>query len=63
LAFPLSKLKTTAYLYRFQGVSIHHDRIYRFLDKLNSKLKNQVEQISYEHTKKVLKQQYQRGVL
>lgn len=54
LAFPLSKLKTTEYLYRFQGVNIHHDSIYRFLDKLNKKLKNQVEQISYEHTKKVL---------
>ncbi len=54
LAFPLSKLKTTEYLYRYQGVSLHHDRIYRFLDKLNSKLKNKVEQISYEHTRKVL---------
>lgn len=54
IAFPLSKLKTTEYLYRYQGVNIHHDRIYRFLDKLNNKLKNQVEQISYEHTKKVL---------
>lgn len=54
LSFPLSKLKTTEYLYRYQGVSLHTERIYRFLDKLNNKLKNQVEQISYEHTKKVL---------
>ena len=54
LAFPLSKLKTTDYLYRFQGVSVGISSIYRFLDKLNNKLKNQVEQISYKHTKKVL---------
>ena len=54
LAFPLSKLKTIDYLYRFQGISLNIDIIYRFLDKLNSKLKNRVEQIAYEHTKKVL---------
>ena len=54
LAFPLSKLKTTEYLYRFQGTYIKIDAIYRFLDKLNDKLKDQVEQISFEHTKRVL---------
>lgn len=54
LAFPLSKLKTTEYLYRFQGTYIKTDGIYRFLDKLNDKLKHQVEQISFEHTKRVL---------
>ncbi len=55
LAFPLSKLKTTEYLYRYQGINIHPDRIYRFLDKLNDKLKSKVEQITFVHTKKVLK--------
>jgi len=54
LAFPLSKLKTTDYLYRYQGVNIDISAVYRFLDKLNDKLKNQVEQIAYEHTKQVL---------
>lgn len=54
LAFPLSKLKTSEYLYRYQGISLHTERIYRFLDKLNNKLKNKVEQISFEHTKQVL---------
>ncbi len=54
LAFPLSKLKTIEYLYRYQGVSVNISSIYRFLDKLNNKLKNQVEQISYKHTKRVL---------
>ena len=54
LAFPLSKLKTIDYLYRFQGVMLDVDAVYRFLDKLNSKLQFQVEQISFTHTKKVL---------
>jgi len=54
LAFPLSKLKTIDYLYRYQGASLDIDAVYRFLDKLNKKLKPQVEQIAFAHTKKVL---------
>lgn len=54
LAFPLSKLKTIEYLYRYQGVSLDIDAVYRFLDKLNSKIKEQVEQIGFAHTQKVL---------
>jgi hypothetical protein len=50
LAFPLSKLKTTEYLYRYQGKTIDVDAIYRFLDKLSSSLKPAVEEISYKHT-------------
>jgi transposase len=55
LAFPLSKLKTVEYLYRYQGVSLDIDAVYRFLDKLNNKLKRQVEQIAYLHTLRILK--------
>lgn len=54
LAFPLSKLKTVDYLYRFQGVKLSIDSIYRFLDKLNDQLKKQVEQIVYNHTLRTL---------
>ena len=54
LVFPLSKLKTVEYLYRYQGVLLDIDSVYRFLDKLNSNLKDKVEQISYAHTLKVL---------
>lgn len=54
LAFPLSKLKTIDYLYRFQGITLEISSVYRFLDKLNDKLKDQVEQISFKHTSKVL---------
>jgi transposase len=54
IAFPLSKLKTIDYLYRYQGTNLDIDAVYRFLDKLNDKLKPQVEQIAFSHTKKVL---------
>lgn len=54
LAFPLSKLKTTEYLYRYQGKSLDTDTVYRFMDKLNSKLKAKVEQIAYNHTLNLL---------
>lgn len=54
LVFPLSKLKTIDYLYRYQGISVNISSIYRFLDKLNNSLKEQVEKISYNHTLKLL---------
>lgn len=54
LAFPLSKLKTIEYLYRFQGVMLDIDAVYRFLDKLNHQLKTQVEQLAFQHTKRIL---------
>jgi len=54
IAYPLSKLKTVDYLYRYQGINLDIDAVYRFLDKLNKELKDQVEQISYAHTLKVL---------
>lgn len=54
LAYPLSKLKTIEYLYRYQGISLDIDTVYRFLDKLNEKLKDTVEQIAFAHTKRIL---------
>ncbi|MBC8179588.1 IS1634 family transposase [candidate division KSB1 bacterium] len=54
LAFPLSKLKTIDYLYRYQGISLNKDVIYRFLDKLNNNLKDRIEQITFKHTKQIL---------
>jgi hypothetical protein len=55
IAFPLSKLKTIDYLYRFQAISLNASSVYRFLDKLNKDLKQQVQQIAFNHTLKVLK--------
>jgi transposase len=54
LVYPGSKLKTIDYLRRYQNVHIGIDNIYRFLDKLQSRYKNQVEQISFAHTRKIL---------
>lgn len=54
LAFPLSKLKTIEYLYRYQGISLEINTVYRFLDKLYDDLKPTVEQIAFAHTKRVL---------
>ncbi|MBP7511029.1 MAG: IS1634 family transposase [Bacteroidia bacterium] len=53
LAFPLSKLKTLDYLQRFQGIQISASSVYRFLDKLQKRHKEIVEQIAYQHTLKI----------
>jgi transposase len=54
IAYPLSKLKTVDYLYRYQGITLDITAVYRFLDKLNDRLKDQVERISYAHTLNIL---------
>lgn len=54
LAYPLNKLKTVDYLHRYQGIKISTNAVYRFLDKLNSMLKDQVEQITFAYTVRVL---------
>lgn len=54
LAFPLSKLKTIDYLFRFQGVHTNISTVYRFLDKLQKQYKAQVEQIAFKHILKLL---------
>lgn len=55
LAYPTSKLKTVDYLYRYKGIKVSVKSVYKFLDKLHSKYKDQVELIAYKHTKKTLK--------
>jgi transposase len=54
LVYPVSKLKTTDYLSKYNGSAIDVERIYRYLDKLNGKQKETIQQISYEHTLKIL---------
>jgi transposase len=56
IAFPKSKLKTKDYLYRFKQVHYDEDQIYRYLDKLHDKQKELAQQISYEHTRRILDQ-------
>ena len=57
LCYPVSKLKTTDYLFKYKGISIDVESVYRYLDKLNDKQKEQIQNISYEHTLKVLNNQ------
>lgn len=52
LTFPLSKLKTSEYLLRYQNIVIEADSIYRYLDKLESQ-REVVQRISFEHTLKL----------
>ena len=55
LVYPGSKLKTVDYFKQHLNTDISVHTIYRFLDQLNSELKPTIEQISFRHTKKVLK--------
>lgn len=54
LVYPSSKLKTTEYLYRFEQMNWDENKVYRYLDKLYNTQKELVQQISYQHTVKVL---------
>ena len=56
LVYPKSKLKTTEYLRRYSKKNYSEDDVYRYMDKLNDNQKNLVQQISFEHTLKVLSQ-------
>lgn len=54
LCFPVSKLKTTDYFSKYQFFEIDVQNVYRYLDKLYNIQKQTVQQISYEHTLKIL---------
>ena len=54
LNYPVSKLKTKDYLYRYKAIEISSQQIYRYLDKLHSTQKELAQQISYAHTLKIL---------
>lgn len=51
LVYPVSKLKTTEYLYQHHHKEVDVERIYRFLDKLKSTYQERVEEIAYRYTK------------
>ena len=54
ITHPGSKLKLSEYLRENNRQEISADNIYYFLDKLNSKYKHQIEDISFNHTRKLL---------
>lgn len=53
LVYPVSKLKTVDYLYKYKGISVNIDKVYRYLDKLQEQQIKQVQQISYSHSMKI----------
>jgi transposase len=55
LVYPSSKLKTVDYFKQHLNISVSVYSVYRYLDELNLNIKPIVEQLSFEHTKKVLK--------
>lgn len=54
LCYPVSKLKTTDYLSKYQFLNVDVQKVYRYLDKLYKEQKELVQQISYVHTLKIL---------
>jgi transposase len=54
LVYPVSKLKTTDYWFKYTGTVIEVDRIYRYLDRLHKQHKEIIQQISYRHTLQIL---------
>lgn len=54
LVYPASKLKTTDYIYKYKGIAIDVVNVYRYMDKLQANQIQQVQQISYDHTLKIL---------
>lgn len=59
LFHPVSKLKTVEYLSRYKGIIIDISKVYRYLDKLYNTQKALIEQISYEHSRKITGQKPQ----
>ena len=54
LSNPSSKLKAVDLLHKYYSINIDEHKIYRYLDKLYNEQKEQIQQISYQHTLKVL---------
>lgn len=54
LSHPASKLRTSEYLQRYYSIDVSEDKIYRYLDKIYTEEKEKIQQISYEHTLKIL---------
>ena len=54
IVYPGSKLKTVKYFKQHLNLDVSVYSIYRFMDELESGLKQTIEDITFEHTKKVL---------
>jgi transposase len=54
LIYPVSKLKTVDYLFKYKGIELSVYSIYRYLDKLHKHQIEQVKKISLDHTLSLL---------
>jgi len=54
LLYPVSKLKTVEYLRRHYQIDYDVDAVYRYMDKLHDDHQQQLQQISFDHTKELL---------
>ena len=54
IVYPSSKLKTIKYFKQHLNLDVSVYSVYRFMDELESELKQSIEEITFEHTKKVL---------
>lgn len=54
LVYPVSKLKTVDYLFKYQNIKCNVYSIYRYLDKLQKHQIEQVKSISLQHTLQLL---------
>lgn len=54
IVYPVSKLKTTDYLFKYKGIQTSVYSIYRYLDKLHDKQMEQIKTISLDHTLQLL---------
>lgn len=55
LVYPGSKLKTVEYFRQHLNTDVSVHTIYRYLDELNSVLKPEIEQLTFEYTNRLLK--------
>lgn len=53
IIYPVSKLKTVDYLYKYKAISIEVDKVYRYLDKLHQEDIKRIQQISYNYIKEI----------
>jgi len=53
LVYPISKLKTVDYIFKYKGIIIDVEKVYRYLDKLQTQQIQLIQQISYQHTLKI----------
>jgi transposase len=54
LVYPGSKLKTIDYFKQHLNIDVSVHTVYRFLDELNTNLKPKIEQLTFEHSRKLL---------